>query len=90
MTFVVPPPHGPELDDRVARIDPDVVYSIPHEVGQPCAVIVLLHESFGAEVGEALLWERTCFPFSDVVAWEQAKELVKADCRPMDISSGGV
>lgn len=71
------------------RIDPDVVYSIPHEAGEPCAVVVLLNESFGEAGASRLL--RLMDPACGAVAWEQAKDLVKLGCqRPMDISSGGV
>lgn len=50
-----------------------------HAPGDPCPVAALLHGHFGLELGDALLWNYTCFPMSDVHAWEQARSLVAAD-----------
>lgn len=52
-------------------------YDLPHAPGEPCCVVDLLVGHFGEHVGMVLLWERTCFPFDDVTAWEQAKQLVR-------------
>jgi hypothetical protein len=52
--------------------------SVSHAPGDPCPVIDLLHSEFGQEYGEYLLWEFTCFPFSDDYAMEQARDLVQA------------
>jgi hypothetical protein len=50
-----------------------------HAKGEPCPVVALLHGHFGPELGEALLWNYTCFPMSDAHAYEQARSLVAAD-----------
>lgn len=73
------PPSGAEGYEE-GRMSADVVYDLHHEVGAPCAVVDLLCETFGEQVGVYLLWEFTCFPNDDATAWEQAKELVRADC----------
>jgi hypothetical protein len=50
-----------------------------HAIGEPCPVMALLQGHFGEDFGGYLLWEFTCFPFSDAQAWEQARRLVAAD-----------
>lgn len=50
-----------------------------HERGDPCPVMALMHGHFGVEVGDALLWNYTCFPMSDDHAYEQARRLVASD-----------
>jgi hypothetical protein len=50
-----------------------------HAQGEPCPVAALLHGHFGSDLGEALLWNYTCFPMSDAHAYEQARSLVAAD-----------
>lgn len=50
-----------------------------HAKRDPCPVAALLHGYFGLELGEALLWNYTCFPMDDGTAYEQARRLVAAD-----------
>jgi len=43
-------------------------------------LITLARERFGKNLGEHLLWEETCFPFSEEIAMDQLKYLIaKAD-----------
>lgn len=50
-----------------------------HAIGEPCPVVDLLVGHFGEEYGGYLLWNFTCFPCSDEIAYEQARALVAAD-----------
>ena len=50
-----------------------------HSKGQPCPVVDLLIGHFGEKYGGYLLYNFTCFPMDDRVAYEQARALVAAD-----------
>ena len=50
-----------------------------HAIGEPCPVADLLAGHFGEEYGGYLLWNFTCFPCDDGIAYEQARALVAAD-----------
>ena len=55
-------------------------YEYPqHAQGDPCPVVDLLVGHFGETYGGYLLWNYTCFPCDDSIAYEQARALVAAD-----------